>query len=195
MVWGKESGFMDKSELRQMVKNRLGALSPTEIVQKSEQVRVQLFSMPVFKRAKTVMLYASTKGEVHTPPMIVDALNSGKTVLLPRMDADKILACKVSDFDELVPNKFGINEPKGASVPIELIDVIIVPGLAFDEKCSRIGRGHGYFDKFLALADKKSTRFIALAFELQIFSQIPSEPHDVPMHSVVTEKRIIEAQQ
>ncbi|HII53459.1 5-formyltetrahydrofolate cyclo-ligase [Candidatus Micrarchaeota archaeon CG08_land_8_20_14_0_20_49_17] len=190
---------MDKSELRQMVKNRLGALSPTEIVQKSEQVRVQLFSMPVFKRAKTVMFYASTKGEVHTPPMIVDAMNSGKTVLLPKMDGErsltKILACKVSDFEELVPNKFGIPEPRGASVPIELIDVIIVPGLAFDEKCSRIGRGHGYFDKFLALADKKSTRFIALAFELQLFSQIPSEPHDVPMHAVVTEKRIIEAQQ
>ncbi len=125
--------------------------------------------------------------------MIREALASGTRVILPKVAGKELALFEIKDFDRDVgPGALGIPEPR-AFTPARLndVDLIIVPGAAFDERGNRIGYGAGFYDKLLA--DRKKPT-IALAFELQITSTVPSTDHDIPIKKIVTEKRVITAQ-
>ncbi len=148
--------------------------------------------MPEFKEAKSIMFYASLDGEVETFEMMKLAKKLGKRIILPKIN---ILRKKMTPVlvkllnNDLTDGPFGIKEPKIVSkmvVPLKKIDLVLVPALAFDRKNHRLGRGGGYYDRFLSkLSDR--TRIIGLAFKFQIVSSIPHpKAHDVCMHRVVT---------
>lgn len=124
--------------------------------------------------------------------MIRRALASGKRVVLPKVKGKELELFEIRNLDsDVSPGAWGIPEPRGSAlVRLDELDVIIVPGAAFDARGNRLGYGAGFYDKLLS-AFKKLT--IAVAFEEQIVPKVPADPHDVPVQKIVTEKRIIEA--
>jgi 5-formyltetrahydrofolate cyclo-ligase len=180
-----------KKEIRKKALAARDSLLPGQRSSKSRQIEESLFSLPEFKSAHAVMFFASFRSEVDTVPMIRRALGDGKRVILPKVNGDKLELFEIKNFDnDVSPGAWGIPEPCGsAPVKLDELDAIIVPGAAFDERGNRLGYGAGFYDKLLS-EFKKPT--VALAFEEQITSNIPADPHDVPVQKIVTEKRVIE---
>jgi len=139
------------------------------------------------------MFYASFQSEVETHLMIRRALSEGKRVVLPRVKGKELELIEIGNFDQDVsPGAWGIPEPdRGQSVAVKDIGLIIVPGAAFDERGNRLGYGAGFYDKLLPSFHKTT---VALAFEVQILPEVPTDQHDVPVKKIVTEKRVIETQ-
>lgn len=158
----------------------------------SRAIEERLFALPEFAAARIILFFASFRSEVRTDLMIRRALRAGKRVILPRVAGAELELCEIHDFDrDTAPGAWGIPEPTtAAAVAFAGIELILVPGAAFDEQGNRIGYGAGFYDKLLAACTKTT---VALAFENQIVPEIPAASHDVPVHLIVTEKRIIEA--
>ena len=168
-------------------------MSPQERSAKSRDIEERLFDLPEFRAAGTILFFASFRSEVETSPMIRRALGSGKRVILPRVNGDRLELFEIHDFDrDTEPGSWGIPEPRAANpATLGTVDCIVMPGAAFDERGNRVGYGAGYYDKLLP-AFAKTT--IALAFESQIVPRVPADHHDIPVQKVVTEKRVITAQ-
>jgi 5-formyltetrahydrofolate cyclo-ligase len=166
-------------------------MAPEQRTVKSREIEERLFSLPEFKSARIVLFFASFRSEVDTGPMIRRALTSGKRVVLPKVKDRELALYEIADWDKDVsPGAWGIPEPgESRAVRLDEIDLILMPGAAFDERGNRIGYGAGFYDKLL-VAFKKTT--VALAFETQIVHQAAAEKHDVPVKKIVTEKRTIE---
>jgi len=155
--------------------------------EKSEAIHKSLLDTEEYKDAKTVMFYVSTKNEVETHLMIKEALRH-KSVLVPKVSGEEIVPIEIKDFSELIPGAHDILEPMGGNVFQGKIDLVIVPGVAFDQDKHRLGYGHGYYDKFLAQTDAIT---IGLAFEENMVEKLPREPHDINVDKVITDKKII----
>ena len=181
-----------KSVIRRQLLDLRNSLMADQIKEKSGFIKQKLFSTEAFNRAKTVFFYVSAGSEVRTHEMIKEALKS-KRVAVPVTDKGKkkLIASQILDFSELAIRHFSILEPKKEFVrPIDrkASDLIIVPGIAFDEEGNRIGYGYGYFDSFL---EKISVPKIALAYEMQLVKKIRSIGKDARVDFIVTEKRVI----
>ena len=136
------------------------------------------------------MFFVSFNSEVDTHDMIRNALKN-KTIIIPKVAHHEIEPSFIIDFDNLIPGKFGILEPiETMKIAYKNIDLILVPGIAFDKEGHRIGYGFGYYDKFLKKVPKAIK--IGLAFDFQIVDKIPREMHDVPVDLIVTEERVVE---
>lgn len=159
---------------------------------KSREIEERLFSLPEFLSAQVIMFFASFRSEVETIPMIRRALRMGKRVVLPKVQGNELALYEIHDFGSDVElGSWGIPEPKTV-MPAVLadIDLMIIPGAAFDRQGNRLGYGAGFYDKLLPAFEKAA---VALAFEAQIVSEVPAEKHDVPVRKIITEKRIINA--
>ncbi len=191
--------MIEKDAIREKLKLIRSKLSREDVRTKSAQIRELLFSLPEFQRAKSVSFYVAKENEVQTDHMIKDSLRSGKKVLIPITDKEsgKLIFSELRDYDtELEPGAFGVLEPEPAYrrvVSPAAMDLIVVPGVAFDVKGHRLGRGKGYYDRFLSEVslNKVDAQFIGLAYEFQVLKEIQHEHGDVPVHKIVTEKRII----
>ena len=179
-----------KKELRKKVLAARDKLRPRQREAKSREIEERLFSVPEFKTARTVMFFASFRSEVDTGSMIRRALTFGKRVVLPKVEGAELALHEITDFDsDVAPGAWGIPEPiESRPVLLEEIDLIIVPGAAFDKQGNRLGYGAGFYDKLLP-AFKKMT--VALSFELQLVPNVPADVHDVPIKRIVTERRVI----
>ena len=148
-----------------------------------------LLSSEWFLQAHSVMAYAAIPPEADLGPVLEEILKRGKTLLLPRCSPDGTMtARRIRDLLELRPGAYGIPEP-GANTPIvpaEEIDLILVPGLAFDRRGGRMGRGKGYYDRFLSGYTGKTLGICGV-----LMQEIPTEPHDRRMDAVATEHGII----
>ncbi|MGE5174566.1 MAG: 5-formyltetrahydrofolate cyclo-ligase [Betaproteobacteria bacterium] len=180
-----------KKEIRKKVLAARDGIPPEQRSSKSREIEGRLFSLSEFKSARIIMFFASFRSEVETGPMIRRALAAGKRVILPKVKGSALELFEIKDFDKDVsPGIWGIPEPRGL-LPAKLdeIDVIVVPGAAFDERGNRLGYGAGFYDKLLSSFNKMT---VAVAFDVQIVPNIPTDSHDVPVKKIVTEKRIIE---
>lgn len=182
-----------KRLIRKKILEERDELSEKEIAEKSNLIKKRLFALPEFKKAKTVMFFVSFGKEVFTHDMIKESLKK-KRVCVPVVKDDTLIATEIKDFKELnTKNRYGILEPsKISDIDISEIDLVIVPGVAFDCAGYRVGYGKGYYDKFLNNFEKEK---IALAFELQIQKELPCEDHDIVVDKVITEKRAIKCDQ
>jgi 5-formyltetrahydrofolate cyclo-ligase len=161
----------------------------------SRAIATRLESLPAWIAARTVSLYAAMGAEVETAEVARRAVSAGKRVVWPRLApsgrAMEFAACPV---DDLVPGPARALEPPASApaVPASEVDLIAVPGLAFDVQCRRLGRGRGHYDATLALLPRSAFR-AGLAFEPQVVQEVPAEPHDERLDAVVTEARILTA--
>jgi 5-formyltetrahydrofolate cyclo-ligase len=162
----------------------------------SRQIWSKILALPGFAHARTVMTYLDFGGEVRTREHIPELWRLDKRVVIPYCTAHELHLFHLKDFDELIPGAWQILEPKPewrANAerrvnPAEL-DLIIVPGLAFDRNCDRLGFGKGYYDRLLRGVRPDALK-IAPAFDCQIVATIPVLPHDVRMDMVVTETTV-----
>lgn len=183
-----------KEEIRSLILNKRNSMHFSEIQKKSKEIKKQLFGMHEFQDAGTVLFYISYDNEVQTHEMIKETLKMNKQVVVPITDiASRTIICSsLIQWEDLIPGAYHILEPRQECVHeinTESIDLMILPGIAFDYKGNRIGHGMGYFDRLL---EKKTHVYrIGLAFELQIVQNIPSEKHDKKVKKIVTENRII----
>jgi 5-formyltetrahydrofolate cyclo-ligase len=184
---------MKKSLRRHLIKKRKN-LSKNFVFENSKTIEEKLFGLVEFKQASTILFYVSYNNEVNTHQMIKKCLNNGKNVIVPisKKEDRSLILSKLNNWDDLKKGSYGILEPENdkiQEVPIDKIDLIIVPGVGFDESGSRIGHGKGYYDNLLKKS--KNILCIGLAFEAQIEKYIPAERQDKPVNKIVTEKRII----
>ncbi|HUX98554.1 MAG TPA: 5-formyltetrahydrofolate cyclo-ligase [Candidatus Deferrimicrobium sp.] len=165
------------------------------MLQKSHQIIKQLMDLKEYKIAKVVMLYSGKESEVRTDQLIRTALEE-KRVTLPITNKEKRILeiSEIKDYDlELETATFNILEPKKEyyrRVDIDIIDLIVVPGICFDCRGHRLGYGFGYYDKLLTIVNRPIP-FIGLAFQFQIHDVLPNSDTDIPVHLIVTEEQII----
>jgi 5-formyltetrahydrofolate cyclo-ligase len=187
---------MNKEEIRRNISNQRFSLTSEEIENKSHQIFLNLLKSEEYINFPNIMFYVATRSEVQTKEMIKTSIKMGKNIFVPVIltECINLVPSKLTDFDrELEKGKKGIFEPKQEYrrlFPPEDIDLIILPGIAFDIRGNRIGRGCGYYDNFLRKICP-SAKIIALAFEIQIVKKIPTDTNDIPVHKIITEDRII----
>jgi len=155
-------------------------------------------ALPEYAAADTVMCYVDVRHEVRTRQFISAALEGSKRIVLPYCLDNRLELFLLESMDELCPGTYGIPEPKvelralaRKRVDVGRLDLVMVPGVAFDRRGARLGHGKGYYDRLLA-GVRTDTLLVGLAFECQVFAEIPTEPHDVYMGRVVTEKAVYE---
>lgn len=173
----------EKSVIRKIVKERKAKISPSQALNLSKEIFKKVEKLIEFKTAKTLVLYWSMADEVQTHDFIQKWYNK-KTILLPEVDGDKLHLKKFSGIESMKSGEqFGIAEPIGDRFKdYELIDLIIVPGVAFDKNNNRLGRGRGFYDKLLGAARAKK---MGVCYNFQLFDEIPIEPHDIKMDIVI----------
>lgn len=167
----------------------------------SADICTRLIAQADYQAASTVMWYIGCKSEVRTLPAIRRELGSRKRIVIPYCTQDergqrKLGLWHLKDFSELAPGTWNIPEPPksrwgeaGTEVPPCELDLIIVPGVAFDRSGGRLGHGAGYYDRLLAQV-RKETVLYGVCFESQLFDRIEMEAHDIPMDFVITEKNV-----
>ncbi len=180
-----------KTSLRAQVRAELKKMSPAERASASLQACARLEQQPLWRAAQAILFYAPIDGELDIWPLLVDSLASGKTVLLPRFIPEQNLyvACQIKDAArDLQTGQFGVREPLASCEKnlLNHLDLILVPGIAFDLSGHRLGRGKGFYDRLLAALQGPTC---GVAFDQQIVSQIPVEPHDMRLNCILTPTR------
>lgn len=180
-----------KKELRRIFLKTRSELAAEDIIEKSAKIMSRLFSLSEFRGAKTIMFYVDAGNEVKTRDGITKALSEGKRVVVPKVKKGYgLLAIEIKSLDELSPGTFGILEPAGEKgISPEEIDLVVVPGVAFDKRGNRMGYGAGYYDSFLPKL-RPEVKKVAVAFEMQVTDSLPAEEHDVKMDLIITENTI-----
>jgi len=183
---------MTKRQIREKILKKLKEQREELRKKKSLKIKRQLFSQPQFSQADTVMFYIAKREEVDTTGMIIDALKKGKKVVVPMtlVKHKKITPLQLKNPEkELEKGPYGIYQPKKQfmkrKVLLKSIDLAIVPGVAFDRFGNRLGRGGGYFDRFLSKLQKYNIPIFGLAFKFQIVKQLPTLSHDIPVTKLI----------
>lgn len=185
-----------KNELRKQAHaNRNAQENKDEL---SRRIVGAFMALPEYATASTVMFYIDVRSEVRTRNDLEHALQSGKSIVVPWCNAaGELELYRLESMDELEIGMYRILEPRqdlrllpSKQVAVESLDLIMVPGVAFDARGARMGHGKGYYDKLLEHA-RPETPLVALAFECQLFDEIPVAEHDIFMDMVITEERVI----
>lgn len=180
----------NKDLLREKFKKIRAETSPGMVEAASQNVWTYLRSLPAFESAKGIGAFASIPGEIDTLAILEGILSQGKKLYLPRMEKDKshFIFLPVTDLKNLAPGTFGIMEPTGRHPAAwEELDLVLVPGLAFDLKGNRLGFGKGYYDRALPQLNN-SAMTVGLAYSFQIVEQLPTDQGDIPVKALLTEK-------
>ena len=180
-----------KSTIRKHLREVLGAMSEADRHARSLAACSFVTASPEFDAARCIMLYLSTATEVDTAPLALRAWQEGKTVVVPKVSWDqrRMLPIEISSLTTgLTTTGPGVREPiAGNPMPIDFVDLVIVPGLGFTETGYRIGRGMGFYDRFLA-----QPQFVGLscglAFTEQLIEDLPILDHDMPLSMLATDK-------
>lgn len=183
-----------KQSLRAAMRLRLNALTPEYRSAASAQCVISLASRPEWARAGSVLLFAPLRDELDVWPLVELALAAGKTVALPSFDSESgdYVARQIVDVTaDVLPGRFGVREPRGElqKVSLNQLDFALVPGLAFDARGGRLGRGKGFYDRLLA--NVRGTK-CGVAFDGQLVDAVPVAPHDIRLNCILTPTRWIE---
>jgi len=185
-----------KQEIRNEISTFFNSLSSDVLEANTRIIENRLLEFANFLESKIVMLYVNAENEVATDNIIKRAYEFNKIVVLPAFNSakSKMKLMKVDNpAKDLITGPRGIREPNPAKcklVPLDCIDIAIVPGIAMDEKGGRIGSGDGYYDRIIPDLPL-TTRKVGLVFEGQLIPQVPMESHDKHVDIIITEKRVI----
>ncbi len=183
-----------KNRLRKRIKRRIADMSAAEREQASGRAAERMLALEEFDAASVVMAYLPIAGEPDTAEVILEAWRRGKRVLAPRVDWDRrhMVGVELQSLDEgVTPGRYGIPEPDGGFPhPVTEIDFVIVPALAFDRAGGRLGRGGGFYDRFLAEPGLDAVA-CGLAFDVQLCDDLPTEAHDEQVDMLVTDRQVL----
>jgi 5-formyltetrahydrofolate cyclo-ligase len=182
-----------KSVFRENVKKQRLQVTPDEAEEASNSLWLQLKEETFFKKAKRIAAFCSIGTEIDTMPLLSKILSSHKELYLPKTEPGQNLMefHSISDLKTLVSGPFHVPEPPaGRILSPKKIDLILVPGLAFDNRGHRLGYGRGYYDRYLKLLKSGCVR-LGVAYSFQIIDKTPNDNHDIPVNAVLTEKYIL----
>jgi 5-formyltetrahydrofolate cyclo-ligase len=183
-----------KSDLRTGMRVEIGKLSTMSRIQAASMICVRLAQQEVWKNARSISFFAPMPDEPDVWPLISQTLLSGKVVALPRFSraTQSYIVCRVENLQaDIQIGAFGIREPKEScpEVPLNRLDLVLVPGVAFDPHGRRLGRGKGFYDRLLA---GFGGRKCGVAFDEQIVGEVPAGPQDIRLNCILTPTRWIE---
>ena len=178
----------EKKEIRKKIFKARKEHTDAWILENSLRITEALTQLPEYRNAERIMAYADYNHEVITRYIIEQAWKDGKEVAVPKVFGKDMVFYRLTDFSQLESGYFGIPEPKedGETVSWEEA-MMVMPGVAFDVNCNRVGYGGGFYDKYLE--KHPNLHAIAIAFELQMYRELPFEEHDIKPEKVVTEKQ------
>ena len=185
-----------KADIRNEMAKTINELPVETVKEKTREIEDRLFEFANFMESKIALLYVSSDSEVDSERILQRSFDHNKIVVLPIVDAEKpdFNLYKIDDITkDLKTGPSGMLQPdpeRCRIVPLECIDIAIIPGIAFDEKGGRIGPGNGYYDRLIPKLPI-TTRKVALAFDNQVLAQVPTDSHDKHVDIIITEKRII----
>ena len=180
----------DKGSLRKYYLKLLKEQSKEDVLRKSRLIAEQFWELPAIHKAQSILFYASMPSEVDTLAMIEKAIFSGKRVALPIVEQKKgkLIPTLISSMEDVHKNnKYGFAEPHfdpDKALALKDLDAVIVPGLAFDRHQHRLGRGAGYYDRFLSTLPKHVIT-VGLAFDFQLTESLPTEAHDMRLSQII----------
>lgn len=187
---------MDKGELRKEIKLKRENLDKNIKLMADEKIRKSLFESEIYKNSKVVFIYVNMDSEINTIDIIKELLTSNKIVAVPKvipvsLKERQMKALKINSMLQLNESgAFGILEPSVECEDIsEDVDLIIIPGLAFDINGNRLGYGGGFYDRFLR--KYPNSKRVALCYDFQIFDEIPHEFFDEKVDLIISEEKII----
>ena len=185
----------EKKRIRKEIKNHFRTIPISDFDAKSKKVLDKLKKLPEWKNAETVLIFLSLPDEIKTEGIINEALEENKKTAVPRINGNDIVFHYIKSVNSsLIIHPLGMAEPSPSapvfnSLSADEKTLILVPGLAFDKNCFRLGRGKGFYDKFLSGIDK-SVKKIGIGYDFQIVESVPAEDHDFPLDSVITDTSI-----
>ncbi len=186
-----------KAALRKEIRAALQKIPAAVRLATSALIRARLKEQPFWQNAASILFFAPMPDEVDVWPMLEETLAGGKTATLPRYDSanNDYIACRVQNLQtEIGPGQFGIREPKTAcpEIPLERLGMILVPGVAFDLRGGRLGRGRGFYDRLLPEIQGIKC---GVAFDEQIVDAVPAGKLDVRMDFVLTPTRCVKCEE
>ncbi len=185
---------MDKKQIREFIMKKRSALSTGERASHSQAILSFLTETETFKSAQQVASFVDFRNEVYMAPINEAILSAGKSLYLPyvNMKAKIMTFHEVKTLDDLVLSSYGILEPDPNATPpadIQMFDLILSPGVAFDFKGYRLGYGGGFYDRFFSALSGRPPK-IGIAFSCQQLDNLPTEAHDLPLDALITENGI-----
>lgn len=189
---------MDQSDVKKAIREQAHANRRAQENKDglSAEICAKFTALGAFAAARCVMVYIDVRAEVRTRHHLPKLLGGDQRIVVPYCVDDVLELFLLESMDELAIGMYKILEPKpelrdapGKRVDVKALDLIMVPGVAFDTRGARMGHGFGYYDKLLEHA-RPDTPLVALAFECQIFPEIPTQPHDIFMDRIITEQTI-----
>ncbi len=186
-----------KAKLRALAEGR--RLRQPDKDQLSRVIRERFTAIAEYAACNTLLGYVHFRNEVRTRHFLRDALEQDKRIVVPYCVGNELELFLLESMDELTPGTLGILEPKPElrsiarkKIDVAEVDLIMVPGVAFDARGGRLGHGKGFYDRLLART-RPGTSAVAVAFECQLFPHVPMGPHDVPIDKLITEKAVYRA--
>jgi len=181
----------EKTQVRKDVRDFLRQVTPEQRAEWSNLLTQRILELPEYQHARTVMVFLSFANEFDTSGIMADAFRTNKRVCAPKVDWSswRIDPIQMKSIDDQVADEHHINEPAGGEIVFaDSIDLVLVPGLAFDIYGHRLGRGGGFYDRFLSRADLQAFR-LAPTFDFQIRQSIPYDSHDERMDMILSPSR------
>ncbi len=180
-----------KTAIRQQFRLRYQEQAKEQLAVDSASLRGKLIPSPTWQTARSILMFYPLSDEPDIVPLMAEALTSGKTIALPRYDSSSGVyeAALIRNLTEdLIPGRFGVREPAPncPALPLNQLDLTLVPGIAFDASGRRLGRGKGFYDRLLPGTTGMT---LGLAFDWQESDALPVEPHDVELDAVLTPTR------
>jgi 5-formyltetrahydrofolate cyclo-ligase len=181
------------------VRAQIRRLDSAERLAQEASLKQRFPLLPGYDRAEIVLLYANAfPEEIDTAALIEHSVRAGKRVVCPRVDRvlQRLRLYQIRDFSaDMEPGNLGIPEPRIGcpEIPASDVDWVLVPGLAFDLSCNRLGRGAGYYDRLLPCL-RPGVNCWALCYECQIIDRLPVAPHDVPVDGIASSTRTLQRQ-
>lgn len=180
-----------KKDIRAEVKKYRREASLEQITKNSDLICTTFLQLPEYQSAKVVFAYIDCKNEVQTKRVIEACFADGKVVAVPKVLGKFMKFYAISSYEDLEEGYFGIREPKHELLEEMVCEdgLMILPGVAFDTQCHRVGYGGGFYDRYLE--EHPKMKKIAFAFEFQVYENVPFEAFDILPEKIITEKRII----
>lgn len=183
--------LLSKRKLRKEISHKLKSQTKNENFKKSDSIKEKLFELMEFKKARCVVAYVSMPDEVDTHQIIDESIRMKKRVGIPvvvKGKEDLIISQITNRIRQLEVGPYGVHQPKRDEIrpiPYKEMDLVLVPGVSFDKDGNRLGRGKGYYDRFLKKLPKHAL-IIGLCFDFQIAGSVPTLPHDIPVRMLLT---------
>ncbi len=184
----------EKQQLRMQMREIIRQITPNERKQYSRMITNKILNLPEYSNSHVIMAFLSMDVEYDTTELINKAIESGKIVCAPKVDWDSwsMQPVKIANSEDVIIDSHNLKEPKGdEQISANEIDLILVPGLAFDVRGHRLGRGGGFYDTFLSRADVKRAIKLAPTFDCQILPSLPIGNKDMSVDIIITPHKLL----